>query len=221
VQGHWYRAGARVAATGLLAAGALGGVWAGHARTQGRQATQAQLIVQADADELDLLRQHQDQQAASRAIRVDAETDAQAKAATVAKAAAGKAASLAKSVEKAKQTAKHTTTTPAVDIPSSCNEYSGNRAVGCALMLKAGFGLDQMPCLDKMWAKESGWNQLAANGSGAYGIPQAKPGSKMAKYGDDWKSNPATQIKWGLEYIESRYNSPCGAWSSWQVHGWY
>jgi hypothetical protein len=220
VQGHWYRAGARVAATGLLAAGAVGGVWAGHARTDGRHATQAQLIVQADADELQLIRQRQVDQAASRAIRVDAESDAQARAATAAKAAAGKAASLAKSVHAAKEAAKHNTT-PAVDIPGSCGEYKGNRAVGCALMLSAGFGLDQMPCLDKMWAKESGWNQLAANGSGAYGIPQARPGNKMAKYGDDWRTNPATQIKWGLEYIESRYNSPCGAWSSWQVHGWY
>ena len=107
-------------------------------------------------------------------------------------------------------------------VPSSCDEYSGNRALGCALLLDAGFGLDQMPCLDKLWTKESGWNERAQNkSSGAYGIPQALPGDKMAKYGSDWKTNPVPQIKWGLAYIEGRYDTPCGAWSFFQAHNWY
>jgi hypothetical protein len=72
-----------------------------------------------------------------------------------------------------------------------------------------------------MWNRESGWRVNAANGSGAYGIPQALPGSKMAAFGADWQTNPRTQIEWGLSYISGRYGTPCGAWSSWQAQGWY
>jgi hypothetical protein len=100
--------------------------------------------------------------------------------------------------------------------------YSGNRAIGCALLLAAGFKLEQMPCLEKLWTKESGWNERSSNSStGAYGIPQALPGSKMATFGDDWKTNPATQIKWGLSYIKGRYDTPCGAWGHFLDVGWY
>jgi hypothetical protein len=107
-------------------------------------------------------------------------------------------------------------------IPTSCNEYSGSRAIGCTLMLQAGFKIDQFPCLDKLWARESGWNYKASNrSSGAFGIPQALPGKKMAAFGSDWETNPATQIKWGLNYIEGRYDTPCGAWSHSQDTGWY
>ena len=89
-------------------------------------------------------------------------------------------------------------------------------------MLDAGFKIDQFPCLDKLWKKESGWDHRASNsGSGAYGIPQALPGSKMASVGSDWRTNPATQIKWGLNYIEGRYDTPCNAWSHSQSTGWY
>ena len=77
-------------------------------------------------------------------------------------------------------------------------------------------------CLNKLWNKESGWNYKATNpSSGAYGIPQSLPGSKMASEGSDWKTNPATQIKWGLGYIEGRYDTPCGAWAHSQDVGWY
>ncbi|WP_406023507.1 lytic transglycosylase domain-containing protein [Nocardioides sp. NBC_00850] len=85
-----------------------------------------------------------------------------------------------------------------------------------------GWGLDQFSCLEPLWEKESGWNVSAANpSSSAYGIPQALPGSKMASAGDDWETNPATQIEWGLGYINDRYGSPCGAWSHSQSAGWY
>ena len=107
-------------------------------------------------------------------------------------------------------------------IPSSCNEYSGSRAIGCTLTLQAGFGIAQFPCLDKLWKKESGWNYRAENrSSGAYGIPQALPGKKMASEGADWKTNPATQIKWGLGYIKGRYDTPCGAWAHSEAVGSY
>lgn len=77
-------------------------------------------------------------------------------------------------------------------------------------------------CLVTMWTKESGWNLHAENpSSGAYGIPQSLPGSKMASVGPDWKTNASTQIKWGLQYIKGRYQTPCGAWSRWQQQGWY
>ncbi|WP_344126172.1 lytic transglycosylase domain-containing protein [Luedemannella flava] len=107
-------------------------------------------------------------------------------------------------------------------IPSSCDDYTGNRAIGCAELLKKGFGLDQMPCLNKLWNKESNWRTTAENtSSGAYGIPQALPGSKMASEGDDWRTNPATQIKWGLGYIKGRYGTPCKAWDHSVATGWY
>jgi resuscitation-promoting factor RpfB len=79
----------------------------------------------------------------------------------------------------------------------------------------------QFSCLDNIWTRESGWRWNAENASGAYGIPQALPGSKMASAGADWLTNPATQIKWGLGYIQGRYGSPCAAWGFWQGNGWY
>jgi hypothetical protein len=108
------------------------------------------------------------------------------------------------------------------DVPASCNSYTGNRALGCALLLEAGYGLDQMPCLDKLWTRESQWTTTSENkSSGAYGIPQALPGDKMAVYGSDWRTNAVPQIKWGLNYIKSRYGDPCTAWAHSQSTGWY
>jgi hypothetical protein len=85
-----------------------------------------------------------------------------------------------------------------------------------------GWGQDQYECLVSLWDKESGWRYNAKNpSSGAYGIPQSLPGNKMASAGSDWKINPQTQIIWGLGYIESRYNTPCSAWSAFKKKGWY
>lgn len=87
---------------------------------------------------------------------------------------------------------------------------------------KYGWGASQFSCLDSLWGRESGWNVHAQNSSsGAYGIPQALPGSKMSAYGPDWQNNAATQIKWGLNYIQGRYGSPCSALSTQQSQGWY
>jgi uncharacterized protein YabE (DUF348 family) len=81
---------------------------------------------------------------------------------------------------------------------------------------------DQFKCLVALWDRESGWRTTAANSfSGAYGIPQALPGSKMASAGSDWRTNPATQIKWGLGYIKGRYGTPCDAWGVFKSKGWY
>jgi len=89
------------------------------------------------------------------------------------------------------------------------------------LLSSFGFSTNQYGCLNNIWSRESGWRYNAENASGAYGIPQALPGSKMATAGPNWQTNPTTQIKWGLGYIKGRYGSPCQAWSAWQVQGWY
>ncbi|MFJ2651040.1 lytic transglycosylase domain-containing protein [Streptomyces sp. NPDC087420] len=81
---------------------------------------------------------------------------------------------------------------------------------------------DQFQCFSNIVNHESTWNYKAQNASsGAYGLVQALPGSKMASAGADWQTNPATQIKWGLGYMDDRYGSPCGAWSFWQANNWY
>ena len=185
---------------------------------------------------MQLLKERAGEHAAARAWRTQAEGDAAAKAAVEAKAAASRAHTLekkaiakkeaAKKAAEAKKDQQSAASGESVPydgpIPTSCNGYSGNRAIGCALMLDAGFDIDQFPCLDKLFKRESGWNQRASNSSsGAYGIPQALPGKKMAKFGADWKTNAATQIKWGLDYIKGRYKTPCGAWAHSEDTGWY
>ena len=80
----------------------------------------------------------------------------------------------------------------------------------------------QFPCLDQLWTKESNWNYKARNRvSGAHGIPQALPATKMEVVGTDWRTNPVTQITWGLKYIKERYNTPCAAWSKFKRSNWY
>ena len=96
------------------------------------------------------------------------------------------------------------------------------QAIAYEMVLARGWGDDQFACLVALWNRESGWRVNAYNaGSGAYGIPQALPGNKMATAGADWETNPATQITWGLNYIGGRYGSPCGAWEHSESVGWY
>lgn len=96
------------------------------------------------------------------------------------------------------------------------------QAIAYKLLPTFGFNAaQQFGCLDNIWSRESGWRYNAANASGAYGIPQALPGSKMATAGADWATNPATQISWGLGYIKGRYGTPCNAWAFWLGHQWY
>jgi murein DD-endopeptidase MepM/ murein hydrolase activator NlpD len=102
------------------------------------------------------------------------------------------------------------------------NAQADPRAAAQALLPEFGFDESQWGCLDNLWMGESGWRYTAENSSsGAYGIPQSLPGSKMASAGADWRTTPVTQIKWGLGYIQERYGSPCGAWGFKQGHGWY
>ncbi|MFG1703908.1 lytic transglycosylase domain-containing protein [Nonomuraea sp. M3C6] len=112
---------------------------------------------------------------------------------------------------------------PATNFPPGSDPSPGsNKATAKTMLASQGWGDDQWGCLERLWQKESGWNERAMNRySGAYGIPQSLPGSKMASAGADWQTNAATQIKWGLGYIKGRYGTPCGAWGHSQSSGWY
>jgi hypothetical protein len=96
------------------------------------------------------------------------------------------------------------------------------RDLARSMAARRGWGAGQFGCLDSLWTRESGWDRTASNpSSGAYGIPQALPGEKMAGAGADWRTNPVTQIRWGLQYIAASYGSPCAAWGHSRSHGWY
>jgi hypothetical protein len=96
------------------------------------------------------------------------------------------------------------------------------KSVARAMIADYGWSDGQFSCLDSLWTRESNWNYRAENpSSGAYGIPQALPGDKMASAGSDWRTNPATQIEWGLGYIRDVYGTLCGAWEHSQSVGWY
>jgi hypothetical protein len=242
----------RVASVSLLVTGAAVGIYLGQDQEVQQQSAEASVVAQVAVDNSQLLKQRQTEHAAARAFQRQATGNAAAEAAAAAKVAAtkahqaeqkviaqkkaaAKAAAEAAEKKKAKEAAEADSDsgsdsgsgsggTPEFtgDIPASCDEFSGNRAIGCSLMLDSGFKISQFSCLEKLWKKESGWNHKATNrSSGAYGIPQALPGSKMKSAGSDWKSNPATQIEWGLSYIEGRYGTPCSAWGHSQDVGWY
>jgi hypothetical protein len=90
------------------------------------------------------------------------------------------------------------------------------------MLSQFGWSSSQFSCLEPLWEEESGWDVTADNASsGAYGIPQALPGSKMASAGSNWETSAYTQIKWGLGYIKDSYGSPCGAWAHEEADGWY
>jgi hypothetical protein len=158
------------------------------------------------------------------AARKAAAAKAAAGKAAAAKAAAAKAAAQQAAQEQAaqqqatqQQAAQQATAQPATSAPSGSPQQIAEQ-----MLSQFGWSSSQFSCLQPLWALESGWNIYASNpGSGAYGIPQALPGSKMASAGPDWQSNAATQIRWGLSYIQGTYGSPCAAWSHEEADGWY
>lgn len=117
--------------------------------------------------------------------------------------------------------------TPGAPLPGEAARpavYSGEdpRGIAQGMVAARGWSDSEFQCLVSLWQRESNWNPYAENpSSGAYGIPQSLPGSKMASAGDDWRTNPVTQITWGLGYIANRYGSPCGAWAHSEAVGWY
>ncbi|GIF64675.1 hypothetical protein Ais01nite_27100 [Asanoa ishikariensis] len=220
----WSRFGVRALAVGILVIGVGGGYYLGHDRRVQEQGIDTRFAAEAQQAENALLKEHHLEHESMMAQRRDAEKVAAQRAQVAAKAAAERAKRAEEASRKKREAAEEPVKAKPYDgpIPASCNEYSGNRKIGCALLLEEGFKIDQMPCLDKLWTRESGWNPKAHNSSsGAHGIPQAKPGNKMATVGDDWETGAATQIKWGLGYIEGRYDDPCGAWAHSEDEGWY
>ncbi|MFF7678434.1 transglycosylase SLT domain-containing protein [Actinacidiphila glaucinigra] len=134
-----------------------------------------------------------------------------------------------------KQAAKDATARKAAEAKAEADRKA-KAAAKAALVVKASYTVaevqamaqaiigdaSQYQCFSNIVTRESGWNYTATNSSsGAYGLVQALPGSKMASAGADWRTNPGTQVKWGLKYMDSRYGSPCGAWSFWQANHWY
>ena len=212
----WHRVGTfRTLSILVLLAGVVGGVLIADRQTQ--QNTASAKSAQAIDVPPDPSAPENEQDVADK-------KDAQNKATDAATSAAEQAKAVDEEARRREAASRSGTRNPttAGPVPASCKVYTGNRATGCTLMLQWGFGIDQAPCLINLWNKESGWNPLARNRStGAYGIPQALPATKMAVYGSDYLTNPVTQIKWGLDYIKGRYKTPCGAWSHFQSTGWY
>ncbi|GGY01537.1 transglycosylase SLT domain-containing protein [Streptomyces djakartensis] len=134
-----------------------------------------------------------------------------------AKEAAEKAAKEAKERAEAKEAAASRSKS-AADFPVATSYTIAQIQAMARQMVPAG----QFQCFSNIVDHESDWNYKAVNpSSGAYGMFQALPGSKMSSAGADWQTNPATQIKWGLNYMNDRYGSPCDAWSFWQANNWY
>jgi type IV secretory pathway VirB10-like protein len=152
--------------------------------------------------------------AAEAAARAEAEARAKAEAEARAKAKA-EAAAKAEAERKARAEAASR------DLERA-RTPAGAKDLARAMIGDYGWGDSQFSCLDRLWTRESNWSYKARNpSSGAYGIPQSLPGSKMASAGSDWRDNPKTQIEWGLGYIKDRYGTPCSAWSHSQSTGWY
>ncbi|HEX2809864.1 MAG TPA: hypothetical protein VHN80_27185 [Kineosporiaceae bacterium] len=149
--------------------------------------------------------------AASPSATVRPAQQAAAQQAVAAKAAAGRAAAVRAAAER--RTAAARAARSALHDP---------RSAARLMLADHSWSAGQFQCLDALWSKESGWNHQARNASsGAFGIPQALPGGKMASAGADWQTNPVTQIRWGLKYIDDVYGSPCGAWAHSRASNWY
>ena len=176
--------------------------------TQLAQVSAAQATVAA-ADGARLVSARAEVNSAKSALTAKAEEAARAKAAAAAKARKEAAAKAARAAARKALIA---------------NAQDDPKAAAKVIMGDYGFGEDQWSCLEQLWHGESGWNYTAENtSSGAYGIPQSLPGSKMGTVADDWRTNPVTQIKWGLGYIKDVYGTPCGAWGAWNSRypHWY
>jgi hypothetical protein len=107
-------------------------------------------------------------------------------------------------------------------VPAITGTPTSAQAYAYTQVVQRGWGENDYSCLVSLWERESNWNASAMNkSSGAYGIPQSLPGSKMASAGADWESNPNTQVNWGLTYISDRYSTPCEAWAHSESVGWY
>ncbi|MEU8621830.1 transglycosylase SLT domain-containing protein [Streptomyces sp. NPDC048623] len=177
--------------------------------------SQAQVQVTSLSEQADVQAAAADslaRKSAEEAARIQAAKDAEAK-----KKAADKAEQERKEKEEAERASRS-----AVRDATSFAAQSSYTVAEVKAMARQMMPSDQFQCFSNIVDHESGWNYRATNASsGAYGLVQALPGSKMSSAGADWQTNPATQIKWGLSYMNGRYGSPCGAWSFWQANRWY
>jgi hypothetical protein len=207
-------AGSALAVAGLVAGTTA--AWPGSSGAQGNLADAAAFAgshatassvapqtVQADTT-------HQLRAVQAAALQAQLRQEALAKARKAAQArAAARAAAKAKA-------ARQASSTPAA------TPQGDPQQIAESMLGSFGWSTSQFSCLQPLWQRESGWSVTASNTtSGAYGIPQALPGSKMASAGADWQTSASTQIRWGLGYIQSTYGSPCAAWSHEQAYGWY
>jgi hypothetical protein len=214
-------------ATAVTAVGSVVGVASGStAQTNDAETTAADSTLLADIPA--------GQQAEVQAASLTQQADAQAIAADVTakkiaeeaarKAAAKTAEQKKEDAEKAEKLAKERAEVKAkaAKDPSSFPVQSSYSIAQIQAMARSMVPSGQWQCFSNIVDHESSWNYRAVNASsGAYGLFQALPGSKMSSVGSDWQTNPATQIKWGLNYMDSRYGSPCEAWSFWQANHWY
>ncbi|GAA3374978.1 transglycosylase SLT domain-containing protein [Streptomyces sannanensis] len=154
---------------------------------------------------------------AEEAARIQAAEDAKAKKVAAKEAKEAEEAKLAEKREK--ELAASRSAVRSASSFAAKGSYTVGEVQAMARQMIPG---DQFQCFSNIVNHESTWNYRAVNpSSGAYGLVQALPGSKMSSAGADWQTNPATQIKWGLDYMNGRYGSPCGAWSFWQANHWY
>ncbi|MDH6216772.1 transglycosylase SLT domain-containing protein [Streptomyces pseudovenezuelae] len=213
-----------VSATAVTAVGSVVGVASGSsAQNNDAEATATDVTLLADlpaGHQAQVQTVSLTQQANAVAIqadagaRKDAEQTARVAAAKTAKAKKDAADQAARDRQEAKDKAGNPDATFSLQ-PS----YTVAQVKAMAVQI---VGSGQYQCFSNIVDHESTWNYLAVNpSSGAYGLVQALPGSKMASVGADWQTNPATQIKWGLNYMNATYGSPCDAWSFWQVHHAY
>ena len=217
-------------ATAVTAVGSVVGVASGStAQTNDAEATAAETTLLADipaGQQAQVQTESLSAQADVQAIAADAsaKTDAEeaarkaaAQSAIEKKEAAAKAEKAAKEA-KEREEAQSKASRSSADFPVQSSYSIAQIQAMARQMVPA----DQFQCFSNIVDHESSWNYQASNpSSGAYGLVQALPGSKMASAGADWQTNPATQIKWGLNYMDSRYGSPCGAWEFWQANNWY
>lgn len=185
------------------------------------------VAVKVEQDRQDGLAAEAARRAAEEAARRKAAAEAARRKAEEAARQRAAEESARKAAEARRQAEQRTNSSSGVSRSTPTRPTGGGgdaRAIAQGLLGSYGWGGDQWSCLDQLWVGESGWNWWATNpSSGAYGIPQSLPASKMASAGPDWLTNPRTQIVWGMGYIKNRYGSPCAAWSFWlsQSPHWY
>ncbi|MFI6346312.1 transglycosylase SLT domain-containing protein [Streptomyces sp. NPDC050560] len=220
-------------ATAVTTVGAVVGVASGNTPTPGDDfeataddstlladipaGTQAQVQTEAVSQQADA-----QAMAADAAAKKSAEESARVEAAKTAVAKQQAAKDKAEQEAKEREEQKEAASRDSVRDASSFSAQSSYSVAQVQAIARQMVPADQFQCFSNIVTRESGWNYQATNASsGAYGLVQALPGTKMASAGADWRTNPATQIKWGLSYMNGRYDSPCGAWSFWQANNFY